>query len=135
MVQANSSWEGLINTQALDALHSLVQHLHDLQVKESAEDQLLSQLLQIHEEAMADAVARPSSKVRGLTRPCRVLVEMERLSVQGADSKIKALENSLRALVSASTLPQARGLMDRTLQSLSKAENGGQALLYIEVGC
>ncbi len=62
-------------------------------------------------------------------------VEMEGPSVQGADSKIKALENSLRALVSASTLPQARGLIERTLQSLSKAENEGQALLYVEVGC
>ena len=63
-LQESTQWDELISRQLLDALQSLVQYLSNLQLKDAADDGLFSQLLQVHEQAMAGAVAGPSSNVQ-----------------------------------------------------------------------
>ena len=53
--------------------------------------------------------------------------------VQSMERHRQCLQASLRALVAASTLTQARQLIDKTLQNLGATETAEQGILFIEV--
>ena len=89
-----SHWEEFVSQQALSALHSLVQHLSDLQLKDTADDALFAQLLQVHEQALAVTIAKPSSKV-GKPECCPILQYFDSLPLSkkwDQDSPLKGFQ-------------------------------------------